>query len=292
MTVTKKANTSQHFIYDDQEFLIDYSHKHGTFNMKTDHVHDNYEVYYLLAGQRNYFIGDRIYTINKGDLVLIPKHTLHRTLQAEGNYHQRLVINFTDEFHKRFSSERSHIDLLKPFRKKYPVMKLQEEDRHHIEALLYRAITELREKVDGYELSLKAIAIEVLVHIARCSVKYKEKEMTYETPLHQKISEIAQYIQNHYTEHLSLKELSEKFYMSTYYLSRVFKEISGFSFVEYVNFTRMKEAQRLLRETDYTVLQIAERVGFESGTHFGRVFKQTVHLSPMQYRRMQRSAEN
>ncbi|MFC3769380.1 helix-turn-helix transcriptional regulator [Paenibacillus sp. GCM10012303] len=55
-----------------------------------------------------------------------------------------------------------------------------------------------------------------------------------------------------------------------------------------VNHVRMNEAKRLLRETEWKVLRIAEQVGFDSIAYFGRVFKEMVHLSPVQYRRMQR----
>jgi transcriptional regulator GlxA family with amidase domain len=55
--------------------------------------------------------------------------------------------------------------------------------------------------------------------------------------------------------------------------------------VEYINNVRVKEAQRLLRESKLKVTQIAEHVGFESIVHFGRVFKRFTSLSPMEYKK-------
>lgn len=293
MTTAKSAKLGKitRYHYQDEQFLMDYTHKQGPFDMKIDHVHDDYEVYYLLSGQRRYFISNRIYTIEKGDLVLIPKYTLHRTLRGEGTYHQRLVFNFTDLFLAESWSSQSTFNLLRPFQKKVPTLRLRDDDRRYLEALFYRAIAELKEQAPGSDLALKAITLEALVHIARCSDKYEEAEISFETPLHQKISEIARYVQNHYAEPLTLARLSETFYISTYYLSRTFKEITGFTFIEFLNYTRMKEAQRLLRETNWTVLKIAEEVGYSYGTHFGRVFKQMTHLSPIQYRRMQQGSK-
>lgn len=274
-----------HYSYSDDEFFWSYSHKNGPYNIRA-HAHDQYELYYLVKGQRSYFIKDRVYPVEKGDLVFIPKFVMHRTLFAGALQHQRIVMNFGDTFLERSRVSDSKLDLLKPFRSPNPTLRLQQEDRKHAEALLFRAIAEGSGQSDGYELCLKALALELLVHLARCVDKYVEVVQPVDTPLHRKIADITNYIEAHYAEPLTLSRLSETFYISPYYLSRVFKEISGFSFVEYVNQVRMKEAQRLLRETDWKVLRIAEKVGFDSIAYFGRVFKETVHLSPMQYRRM------
>jgi AraC-like DNA-binding protein len=278
--------------YGEAQFQVGYSLRQGTYNMKANHMHDSYEVYFLLSGQRKYFIRDRVYLIEKGDVVFVPKYDVHRTLDA-GPHHERLLINFNDAFLESFYGEEKgkarSLDLLRLFRKDSPTLRLAQEDRHFVEALCFRMIKEVTEKPAGFELYLKALVMEMLVYLARCSGKYGEAVTPFDSPLHQKIAEIANYIRANYMKPLTLSHLSGRFYISTYYLSRAFKEISGFSFVEYLNHVRIQEAKRLLLETDWKVLKISEEVGFESIAHFGRVFKQMVHLSPMQYRRVQRS---
>jgi YesN/AraC family two-component response regulator len=83
---------------------------------------------------------------------------------------------------------------------------------------------------------------------------------------------------------LTLPALSDHFYISTSHLSRLFKEVSGFTFTEYMNIVRIKEAQKLLRETNFKVADIAETVGFGNIAHFGRVFKENTNITPLQYR--------
>lgn len=279
------TNIVDHYTYSDDEFVWSYSHKNGPYNIR-GHVHDQYELYFLLRGQRSYFIKDRVYPVEQGDFVFIPKFVLHRTQFAGALQHQRIVMNFTDTFLERSRAGNSKLDLLKPFHSANPTLRLKGEDRDYAEALLFRAISELRAGSDGYEMCLKALAVELLVHIARCTGKYAQEAQPIDSPLHLKVAEITHYIESHYAKPLTLAHLSETFYISPYYLSRVFKDISGFSFVDYVNHVRIKEAKLLLRETDWKVLRIAERVGFDSIAYFGRVFKETVHLSPNQYRRM------
>ena len=83
-----------------------------------------------------------------------------------------------------------------------------------------------------------------------------------------------------------LRQLAETFYISPFYLSRIFKEITGFTIINYLNLTRIREAWRLLTDTDLKIVDIAESIGFESLTHFDRTFKKIMKLTASKYRKM------
>ncbi|GAA3413235.1 AraC family transcriptional regulator [Paenibacillus hodogayensis] len=289
MANEKKNGSNGTCGYTEEAFLVHYAMRHGTVDGSTSHFHDNYELYYLLSGQRQYFIRDRVYRIEKGDLVFIPKYDLHRTLDA-GPFHERMLLYFKDSFldHETGEDEQLKNYVLQPFQRTVPVLRLPKDDRSEAEALFYKIIREMGNKRPGFQLYVKALVLELLVLVSRCAEQETESVFDFETPLQRKVAEISTFIRQNYKNPLTLSELSKQFYMSTYYLSRVFKEISGFSFIEYLNYIRIKEAQSLLHDSDLPIVQIAELVGFESVANFGRVFKQSVHLSPMQYRKMQR----
>jgi transcriptional regulator GlxA family with amidase domain len=77
--------------------------------------------------------------------------------------------------------------------------------------------------------------------------------------------------------------------MSPYYISRMFKEVTGFSFVHYLNLIRVKEAQRLLQRTEMKITDVALSVGFDNFSHFGKTFKSITQTTPREYRKQQRS---
>jgi AraC-like DNA-binding protein/mannose-6-phosphate isomerase-like protein (cupin superfamily) len=98
------------------------------------------------------------------------------------------------------------------------------------------------------------------------------------------IAPVKQYIQEHYDETLSLKELSKISFMSPFHLSRLFKAETGFSPMQYIIFYRMEVAKYFLVRTGDSIAAIAERVGYNSETHFQNLFKKCIGVTPGQFR--------
>jgi len=92
----------------------------------------------------------------------------------------------------------------------------------------------------------------------------------------------------HYMEDITLPMIAKKFYISVSSLTKSFKQITGFSFTEYLNNIRIKNAYNLLDSSHYTISEIAHKVGYNSITHFGRVFKESTGYTPSQYRNSNR----
>lgn len=79
-------------------FAIEQALRKVPFSMSADHVHQAHEIYYLLAGERYYYINQRVYALQKGDLIWISKHDFHRTSNKGSGSHERILINFDEEF--------------------------------------------------------------------------------------------------------------------------------------------------------------------------------------------------
>ncbi|WP_231686964.1 AraC family transcriptional regulator [Bacillus sp. JCM 19034] len=111
------------------------------------------------------------------------------------------------------------------------------------------------------------------------------KPMISPHPLQQKITEIASYIKEHYDEHVTLDKIAKSFYISPSYLSRSFKMLTGFTFKDYVQAIRIREAKRLLRETNMPIGRVAELVGFPYPANFNVLFKKQTGMTPLAYRK-------
>lgn len=93
-----------------------------------------------------------------------------------------------------------------------------------------------------------------------------------------------QYISNHFTENITLKDVAAHVNLNPTYFSSMFKESSGSSFKEYLNKVRVEESKRLLANTDYSIIDIAVATGFSDQSYFSKTFKKYTGLSPKQYR--------
>jgi AraC-like DNA-binding protein len=267
---------------------IDFDRRLNQYAMSTNHYHMAYELYYLFSGKRNYFIKDSVYPVHPGDIVLVDSYTVHITSELGEPDHERIVFHFAPSFFTDFTQEDKEL-LLTPFAHANPLIKLNLQERIQVETLFHSLLLELSEHPLGYSLHVRNVAIELLLFVARLIEKSKVDPGVEYSPVQQKVMEIVRHINLNFTEPLNLDSLSKQFFISKGHLCRVFKEVTGFGFSEYVNLTRVKEAERLLRETDWSITQISEHCGFENFSHFGKVFKKLSGLPPRTYRMHKRS---
>lgn len=103
-----------------------------------------------------------------------------------------------------------------------------------------------------------------------------------------KMSPLLQYVHLHYTEKLSLEDLSRQFRYSVPHISRSFKEHTGKRFHDYVRLLRIESATTMLLHTNMSITDIAIAVGFDSFRTFARAFRETKNMTASEYRGMMR----
>lgn len=268
-----------------RDLYVEYVKRSRPYTMTVDHFHSFYEIYYLLSGSRIYFVQDRTYRVEQGDLVFLAKNVLHKTMQGESASHERFIVHFGDDFVRQRGGAHAEL-LLEPFRQSSPVIRLPREEQRAVDRLIRRMAEEIGSKPPGYELVPPAAVADLLLLAAR-HVHEQAPLPAYEnlSPKEAKISEVVRYINAHYNTPLKLGELADRFYVSRHHLSRTFKEVTGFAFSDYLVLTRIKEAQALLRDTDRSIADIASAAGFDNFSHFGKTFKKITRQSPREYRK-------
>lgn len=111
-----------------------------------------------------------------------------------------------------------------------------------------------------------------------------EKE-GYNSPKKQNLFEIKEYIDLNISEKITLDELSEKFFINKFYLTRIFKDQFGISVNNYIIQQRITYAKRLLRFSDMAIEEIAAACGINDGNYFAKLFKRVEGISPREFRR-------
>ena len=100
------------------------------------------------------------------------------------------------------------------------------------------------------------------------------------------IADALNYIWENYDRQLTLEEIANKVYLSAYYLSHLFKKELGCTVMDCVTKARMEEAKRLLKTSEYNVVQIAKKLGYSDPGHFSRVFKRSEGVPPHLFKSM------
>lgn len=251
----------------DYSFTGDYfiSTKSGGQQMASMHYHDSYELYYLVEGSREYFVGDQFFSVNAGEFVLIPPRMLHRT---GGEYGVRILVGFTEEFLLAAFTQESVSKLLKCFdyTKRIP----NPEQRESLRILL-KKLAACEEKTDF------AVVLGMLMQeLSRCG-----REEFHED----RVSAIVRYINEHYDRIGQLDQIAEHFYISKFHLCRVFKASMQMTVVDYLNQLRVKNACGFLKTTAMSISEISTRCGFNSSAYFSNVFKKITGSSPAEFRK-------
>lgn len=248
-----------------------------------EHIHSVYEVYFLISGKRRYLMGDAIYDVQPGDLVLVPKEQLHRTTSESSEGYHRYVVYFdmrqTQLLAALVGEEPLH-GLLHSGCLQLPEPVAQEM-RKLFEALASE-LTDPGEYTYG-------IATHLLQGILLTAMRHGNPKGTASDVLADKIQSVAHYITKHYAHPITLEKAAQMACMEKTYFSRRFRKLTGFGFLEYLTQRRLLEAKRLLRETRLSMEQIAEACGFSCANYFGDVFQRSFGLSPTAYRKRQQN---
>ncbi|WP_070000093.1 AraC family transcriptional regulator [Cellulosilyticum sp. I15G10I2] len=257
------------------------------FTMPAKHFHNEYEIYYLLKGERYYFIENETYLVNEGSLVFINHNQIHKTGSVSEAYHDRIVIELRSDYLAPFFASVGDFSLENYFSKYYGVLHLDSKSQSYVENLLFDIVKEIQNKAPGYKLAAYTKLTELLIY----AMRLQSKENVFSMPKpsqkvkHQKIHELTLYITENYAQIQSLDDLAKYFYISKCYLSRLFKEVTGFTVNEYISICKIKKAQELLISSDYNISEITSLLGYNSITSFEKAFKKYTETTPLKYRK-------
>src|SRR5699024_1640002 len=122
---------------------------------------------------------------------------------------------------------------------------------------------ELGTKNSGFRLLAKSLVAELFIYAKRMENKTNPSASSRtDDPLHRQIEQIACYIAETCCSQLSLNSIAEQFYMNKCYLSRIFKEITGFTVNGYLHARRIQKARSLLIQNSMNISEVAEAAGY------------------------------
>lgn len=265
-----KGMNNMEFYKEKTLFLIE---KHiGNITPNNEHFHDLFEFYYLKKGTATYLINDKIYNLTKGDIVVIPPNTLHKTISSSEGERERILFYLDKNFIMSDLKE----NLTFPTK----------PDIYHTD-INPRIKTIFDDMLDEFStlnnhIYLNTLICELLILFQRAnkSDEYRQKDNSSGI-----ISDVLSYITANFSDDLTLQKIAEHFFTNPSYLSRLFKQHTGFTFCSYLNNYRIQEANKFLSETNKPITEIALECGFNSSNNFCKCYKKIMKITPLTYRK-------
>nr|WP_274381426.1 AraC family transcriptional regulator [Paenibacillus mesophilus] len=250
------------------------------------HSHPYFEMYYFHGGKANYLIGDKIFVLSPGDLILMNGMTLHCPNVDPSVPYRRTILHFEPAFVKPFAEMPFAVNLLQPFYElKNHRIHLQGTNRAEVEAMLER-MCKLSVEEGGLSRDRLIVAFLDLLLLVYELCQSADSGSAFPSDKERHAQNIIDYVEDHYQEDLHLEQLEDCLHLNKYYLSKLFKEVTGATIFDYVYHRRINQAKiHFLLDKNLTVTDVCYKVGFKHPSHFTRMFKSRVGCTPEQFRK-------
>ncbi len=245
-------------------------------NVLLPHVHTSYEFIYIVGGQGSIRSRGIEYKLSCGDILVVEPNTEHEGVAHPENPFELFTMGY-DFNRDRMQADPALFGVDRVFLRLYEVYTEKTQlpiihDRHHIAKVLFTVIDEI--------IDTKLCREELIRNLAEF---VDAKELSLDGK--ESVEKAKQFIRAHYSEPLTLEEISNFVCLSLSHFSRLFKNETTFTPIEYLKAVRIDYAKKFLIYSDLNLTEIAARVGFNSLHYFSHCFKKSEGISPLDYRR-------
>ncbi|MBQ8281283.1 MAG: helix-turn-helix domain-containing protein [Lachnospiraceae bacterium] len=251
-----------------------------------EHVHpNNLELAFILAGQGQYKVDGKIYDVKQGDMIICNPGVKHQSIITDpDNPTLEFICGFSDVHFA--DMQKDTIELPDG----EACLTFSSEIRREISRCCYEIIEENYSIQPGRYYIIKAQIVKMLVLIFRTikgdapveqeATSFESYSRTYV------VNKIIKYLNDNYDKKISLDQIASNMYLSPVYISKMFKEKTGDSPINYLIRIRLEKAKEMLEsDTNESIKQIAANVGYDDVYHFSKLFKKYYGISPLNFKR-------
>jgi len=284
-------------VYKPKSFPMDFPFSIKFTNMEpyycmnhTFHWHNYLELAFVKQGKGIYYVENRTYEMNEGDIVVINNIEPHymevlphvNMIMPVVMFEPQLVWSSENQFDYQY---------MKPFFERSSNFNNRIDSKSEIGQKIFELLTEIEDeyvnKTIGYKLMIKAKLLHIITYLIRHyqDTSKNSESITTKSKKLEKLGKVFEFINRNYSQKIGLNTLAELAYMSPNYFSAFFKLSTGFSPIEYLNKMRVAKSIEMLRGTDYSIAQIALECGFTNLANFNKIFKHFTETVPSQIRK-------
>jgi AraC-type DNA-binding domain-containing proteins len=235
----------------------------------------HHELIFIKGGKGYVTINDKRYQVNESMLFYVCPNVLHSIEIGIEELECFLSVHFSSAqvgFNDGKWDIGNELEIL-------PLHSVQElKNYYHIEDIFKKLVDSWNAKLPGYEFITRTQLQQLLIVIYQ---NIKKQNQNYATSL--RMEKIIQYMHQNINKRITMTELSELVQLSSSYISRAFKEASGYSVIEYFNKIKIDKAKEQLIDGDKKIKEVARALGFIDEFYFSRIFKRFEGISPSEF---------
>ncbi|RJX37890.1 AraC family transcriptional regulator [Paenibacillus pinisoli] len=248
------------------------------------HYHKQLELLLIMEGQLDVYLEEDSYHLEPGEVIIIGDSELHRDRSSKVLDYIVLQFDLEQFFdHSSIPYMRYFSETHTPLSKANYIFRENEELKKRTAACIEGILEEVKRKDTGYELAVSILIKQILLLLLRGDTR----KMLVEQDNFEKIrlKPVLDYVENHLNDRIQVEEVCKIANMSYYYFVKYFKKTIGLSFTEYVNYRKVKWAERILLTKDLSISEVGEKIGMPNMAHFYKMFKKYNDCSPKQFQR-------
>ncbi|MDO4306747.1 MAG: AraC family transcriptional regulator [Eubacteriales bacterium] len=254
------------------------------------HWQDSVEIIYIKRGSGTVQVDFTTYTAKEGDIFLVLPghlHGLRGILQKRMEYENIIFdMNFLGSDNVDLCSQK-YLQPVMNGKIQLPAYIGREHDMYNPVSLCLDASDHLCSlRPNGYELGVKGYLMILFSILMQAGVDHAANPVNAMDQKNvQKLKAVLSRIESDYDKKLTVRDIAEECGYSASHFMRWFKEVTGTGFSGYLIEYRLGRAAQALRNTDDSILEIAEQTGFDNLSNFNRLFKKRFEMTPSQFRK-------
>ena len=275
------------------DFILPFSIYKGTMSTSfpsiATHWHEEIEVIIVLDGSCDYRINLDSFVINKGDILIIGSQSLHSLTSIPNENMTWASFVFNINMLKSSNTDGTLLKYIAPLLNHEHQLPIILKDNINCYPKIFDVIENIiycyYEKDIAYELELKSLLFKFFSLLYKNDLierNQSKNNLTINTT--DKIKLVLNYINDHYSEDISINTLAELCEYSEYHFMRFFKKHIGLTCVQYINNLRLEKSSILLTSTNNAIMDISLEVGFDNLSYFNKLFKRKYNLTPKEFR--------
>lgn len=250
------------------------------------HTHEYYQIYYVIKGSLEHFTETDSSLLSQGDMFIIPPKSVHYIRQND----DAVFYSFSfmlDSLGNIDSVNKLSLNFLRALEENKFVrakITVPSSEVLSVSSIMEKLYKEFNEQKLAYGEVMRACAIMLITMFARIYYTEQPENIPKSNTFNRKqVVYCINYVKNNYAENFTLNEMAKRSAMSKSVFCKLFKEISGRTFNDYVNYTKILKAKEFIKK-GYRITNVSNLVGYNDFATFYRNFKKYVGSSPETYK--------